>query len=254
MLEKEKLRKADVFSGAVICLFGLWIISQAFKMPMKDSWGGVMNVWYVSPALLPLSIGIVLALLGLMLCRIGLKAVGSTEFKNTVRWLLSRRMVGFLTLDTTMRFYAIAVLFLTLVYVNLPRIDFFLCAFLFLIAFITMFYFGDDGVLKRLLLFYLVGEVGFIIYFALHLGDFVDGFVPFGTDVLSLCFTFTYCLYAWRLVHQVPEHRRKYRISVIIGIVTPLIIGAIFKYFLMVPMPKEGLVVTFLDMIRYLDF
>ena len=26
-------------------------------MPMKDSFGGVMNVWYVSPALLPMIIG-----------------------------------------------------------------------------------------------------------------------------------------------------------------------------------------------------
>jgi hypothetical protein len=138
--------------------------------------------------------------------------------------------------------------------VNLPRIDFFLCAFLFLIAFITMFYFDDDRVLKRLLFFYLAGETGFILYFALNIGEFVDGLIPFGTDVLSLCFTFTYCLYAWRLVHQIPGHRRKYRTGLIVGVVTPLVIGSIFKYFLMVPMPKEGLVVTFLDMIRYLDF
>jgi hypothetical protein len=54
MLEKENLRKADVYSGAVISLFGLWIVLQAIKMPMKDSWGGVQNVWYVSPAIFPL--------------------------------------------------------------------------------------------------------------------------------------------------------------------------------------------------------
>jgi hypothetical protein len=41
MMEKDKLRKADIFSGAIISLFGLWIILQALKMPMKDSWGGV---------------------------------------------------------------------------------------------------------------------------------------------------------------------------------------------------------------------
>ncbi len=39
MLEKENLRKADVYSGAIICLFGLWVVLQALKMPMKDSWG-----------------------------------------------------------------------------------------------------------------------------------------------------------------------------------------------------------------------
>ena len=69
MLEKEKLRKADVYSGAVICFFGLWIVLQAFKMPMKDSWGGVQNVWYVSPAIFPLFVGCMIMLLGGLLCR-----------------------------------------------------------------------------------------------------------------------------------------------------------------------------------------
>ena len=54
MLEKEKLRKADIFSGLAIFLFGLFMVLMASEMPMKDSWGGVQNVWYVSPALFPL--------------------------------------------------------------------------------------------------------------------------------------------------------------------------------------------------------
>jgi hypothetical protein len=57
MLEIEKLRKADIFSGVIISLFGLWVVGQALKMPMKDSWGGVQNVWFVSPALFPLFVG-----------------------------------------------------------------------------------------------------------------------------------------------------------------------------------------------------
>jgi hypothetical protein len=57
MMEKERLRKADVFCGGIIFLFGAWIVWQAFNMPMKDSWGGVQNVWFVSPALFPLFVG-----------------------------------------------------------------------------------------------------------------------------------------------------------------------------------------------------
>ncbi|MFO7461502.1 MAG: hypothetical protein R6X07_12865, partial [Desulfatiglandales bacterium] len=144
MLDKEKLRKADIFSGAVVFLLGLWIVGQAFKMPMKDSFGGVMNVWYVSPALLPLFIGGVLMLLGFMLSRTGLKTVGSGELKNTLQWLGSRRLLWFLTSDGSMRFYAVSILFLTLVFLNLPRIDFFVSAVFFLFPFITMFYFYDD--------------------------------------------------------------------------------------------------------------
>ena len=67
MLEKEKLRKADVYSGIIIFLFGAWVVWQATKMPMKDSWGGVQNVWFVSPALFPLFVGGMIMLLGLLL-------------------------------------------------------------------------------------------------------------------------------------------------------------------------------------------
>ena len=254
MLEKEKLRKADVFSGAVIALFGLWIVSEAFKMPMKDSWGGVMNVWYVSPALLPLSIGIVITLLGLLLCRIALKEIGMGEFKNTVQWLLSRHLANFLALDTTIRFYAIAVLFLTLVFLNLARIDFFLTAVLFLFAFITMFYFYDDGLMKKFLAFYLAGELGFILYFALGFETFLDDIVPYGTDWLALCFLAGYVLYVWTCVRGAPDLRKRFRLGLIVGLLAPFLIGPIFKYFLLVPMPKEGLVVACLDYIWYLEF
>jgi len=254
MIEKEKLRKADVFSGAVVSLFGLWIVSQALKMPMKDSWGGVMNVWYVSPALLPLSIGIIITLLGLLLCRIALKTVGPGEFKNTVRWLLSRRLVWFLSLDTTMRFYAMAVLFLTLVFLNLSRIDFFLNAVLFLFAFITMFYFFDDALMKKFLLFYLAGEILFIIYFALGLEGIFNGVHAYATDLLALCFLAGYVIYSWRSVRENPDLRKRYRLGLIVSLLAPFIIGPIFKYFLLVPMPKEGLVVAVLDYFWYLEF
>ena len=254
MLEKEKLRKADVFSGAVVALFGLWIVSEAFKMPMKDSWGGVMNVWYVSPALLPLSIGIITALLGLLLCRLALKELGAGEFKSTVHWLLSRHLVTFLALDTTIRFYAIAVLFVTLVFVNLPRIDFFLSAVLFLFAFITMFYFYDDGLMKKFLAFYLAGELGFIIYFAFGFSTLVDEIVPYGTDWLTLCFLAGYVLHVRTFVRGTPDLRKRFRLGLIVGTLAPFLIGPIFKYFLLVPLPKEGLVVAVLDYIWYLEF
>lgn len=40
----------------------------------------------------------------------------------------------------------------------------------------------------------------------------------------------------------------------LIALVTPLIVIPIFKYFLLVPMPHEGLIVKFLDKVWYLDF
>lgn len=254
MLEKDNLRKADVYSGAVICLFGLWIVLQALKMPMKDSWGGVQNVWYVSPAIFPLFVGCMIMLLGGLLCRTALKTIGYRAFAETTRWLASKALFNFLNSLRNLRFYAIAVLLLSFVFLNIPRIDFFLSAVLFLSVFITSFYFDDAGLLKKLFFFYLAGTIALIIYFAVGLNEPLSRRVPFPADILALGFIVSYCGYAWYLVRTDGVLRKKYRTAMIVAIAAPFIVGLLFKYFLLVPMPAEGIVVTVLDYFWYLEF
>ena len=254
MMDKEKLRKTDIFSGAVICVFGLWIVLQALKMPMKDSWGGVQNVWYVSPAIFPLFVGCVIMLLGALLCRTALKIVGLKAFKQTVRWLLSKDLLEFFNSIPNLRFYTIVVLFLSFVYLTIPRIDFFLSAFLFMAVFITSFYFDDAMLLKKLFFFYLTGVIILILYFALGLDDPLSKAVPYPADILTAGFIIAYCVYAWVLIRGNPVMRKKYRTAMIVAFVSPFVIGMIFKYFLLVPMPSEGLVVAVTDYFWYFEF
>lgn len=254
MLPKEQIRKADVFSGAVISLFGLWVVSQAFRMPMKDSWGGVMNVWFVSPALMPLFVGGMIALLGALLCRRALKDLPEGEFAATVGWLCSRNMVRTLTCDATIRFYAVAALFLTLVYLNLPHIDFFVSAYLFLFPLSSMFAFFDDRVLRRLLVFYLAAEAAFLVYVLLGFPAIANGTIRHATDFVALGLALGYTLYARRLIPATEASGRKLRLCLVVALITPLVIGAVFKYLLNVPLPKEGLATSLLDRIWYLDF
>ena len=254
MLEKENLRKADVYTGAIIFLFGLWVVFQAFKMPMKDSWGGVQNVWYVSPAIFPLFIGCMIMLLGGLLCRTALKMVGIKAFTETVRWLSSKALFQFLNSIPNLRFYSIVVLFLSFVYLNIPRIDFFLSAVLFLAVFITSFYFDDAELLKKLFFFYLAGVIVLIIYFLLGLNELLGRIVPFPGDILVLCFIVAYCVHAWILIRNNAVLRKKYRTAMIVAFASPLIVGTIFKYFLLVPMPTEGLIVAVMDYFWYLEF
>jgi len=254
MLEKEKLRKADVYSGAVIGLFGLWIILQALKMPMKDSWGGVQNVWYVSPAIFPLFVGCMIMLLGGLLCRSALKTVGRKAFAETVRWLSSTALLQFLNSVSNLRFYAIVVLFISFVFLNIPRIDFFLSAILFLTVFITSFYFDDAVLLKKLFFFYLAGVVVLIIFFLFGLDEPLSRIVPFAADILAICLIVAYCLYAWLLIRRDSALRKKYWAAILIAFVAPFLIGMIFKYFLLVPMPAEGIVVAVTDYFWYLEF
>lgn len=254
MMDKDKLRKADIFSGSIMFLFGIWIISQALKMPMKDSWGGVQNVWFVSPALFPLFVGAMIMLLGALLARTAMKEVGLKGLKAVFRWLISPELILFLKTPSNIRVYAIAVLFFSLVYLNISQIDFFLCSVLFLVAFISMFYFDDDTLLKRMLYFYLAGTVFFMVYFALKLPAVFKPIVAFPNDWLMLAFIISYCIYTWTLIRNIPALRKKYRTALILAITTPFLIGSIFKYLLLVPMPTEGLIVAVLDAIRYLEF
>lgn len=254
MMDKDKLRKADIFSGSFIFLFGLWIISQALKMPMKDSWGGVQNVWFVSPALFPLFVGAMIALLGGALMRTALKTVGFSELRLVLRWLGSADLVRFLKTAPVMRFYAVAVLFFSFVYLNIPRIDFFLCSVLFLVVFISMFYFDDDGLLKKMLFFYLSGTAVFVIYFSSGVSAILESTLPHPGDWLTLIFIFSYCTFTWKLIRDNPVQRKKYRTSLSLAVIAPFLIGPVFKYLLLVPMPTEGLVVVLLDAVRYWDF
>ena len=248
------MRKADIYSGAAICLFGLWIILQALKMPMKDSWGGVQNVWYVSPAIFPLFVGSMIMLLGALLCRTALKMVGFKAFGETVRWLLSKALLQFLNSIPNLRFYTIVVLFLSFVFLTIPRIDFFISAVLFLVVFITSFYFDDAMLLKKLFFFYLAGIIVLILYFAFGLNEPLGRIVPFPADILTICFIVSYSVYAWKLIRRNPMLRKKYRTAMIIAFVSPFIVGIIFKYFLLVLMPSEGLVVAVLDYFWYFEF
>ncbi len=254
MLDKEKLRKADIFSGFVFLLFGLWIISQALKMPMKDSWGGVQNVWFVSPALFPLFVGAMISILGVLLTVNAIKTVGRQGFQGVLRWLGSQELVLFLQTNGVIRFYAMTVLFFSFVYLNLPRIDFFLCSILFLAVFISMFYFDDDRLLKNLFTFYLAGTAVCLGYFLLGLPAKLAKTLPYPNDWLAILFIASYLVYAWILIRQIPALRKKYRSTLILAVVPPFLICPIFKYFLLVPMPTEGLVVAVLDAIWYWDF
>lgn len=252
MLEKEQLRKADIFTGLLFFIFGLFILSQAFQMPMKDSWGGVQNVWYVSPALFPLFIGSVITLLGAILTGKGVKAVGSAELQKMFSSFSMGGMLSFLTKDSSLRFIAIATLFVFYVYMSVPRIDFVLCSIQFLIGFITMFFFDDTVLLKKLFALYTTLSLIMLLFLVTGLEPAVSKIVPYSADILTIVLSAVYAFKAWQFSRVSPELADKFKTSMIVALVTPFVLGGVFKYFLLVPLIHEGLVINIADAIRYM--
>lgn len=254
MFEIDKLRKADVFSGTAILLLGLFIISQAMQMPMKDSYAGVQNVWYVSPALFPLLIGSMLALLGLLLLKTALKAVGFNGLKSVLSYLASRDFVSFLKEPVTIRFYGIVLNLLIFVFLLIPRVDFFLAAILFLLIFFFMFYCGSDKQLPMLIYLCLGGSLLLYIFMFSGLAGSLKPVLIFPIDLLVILFIAGLVLYYYTQLKNDPEQIKKFKLSLLIGFAAPFTIGIIFKYFLLVPMPFEGLVISLLDAVWYAEF
>lgn len=253
MIDKDKLRKADVFSGTLIFLLGIVIVSQAFKMPMKDSYAGVQNVWYVSPALFPLLVGSMIALLGFLLIRTAVKSVGRIGIQQVFDYLRSADFVEYLKSPTTIRFYGIVLTLFVFVFMLVPHVDFFLAAIIFLLIFFFMFYCGSDEDLPRLIYIIFAGAVVLGIYLYSGLPASIDKIIPFSADYLVLLSIILLVAFYFKKVRNNPELFKKFKLSLLIGFLAPFIIGIIFKYFLLVPMPFEGVVVYLLDAVWYAE-
>ena len=254
MMETEKLRKADIFSGTAILLLGLFIISQGVQMPMTDSYAGVQNVWYVSPALLPLFIGATLVLFGFLLMKTAFKAVGLSGLKSALSYLGGPDFISFLKQPDIIRFYGIVLNLVVFVFILVPRIDFFLAAVIFLLFFFFMFYCGTPEHLVRLLWLALGTTLVLCVFLYTGIEEKFSSVVLFPADILVILFIAILILITRQQLSQSPELKIKFRRSLVVAFVAPFTIGIIFKYLLLVPMPFEGLVVSLLDAIWYADF
>ncbi len=253
MIEKDKLRKADFFSGGLVLLVGLFIISQALQMPMKDSWGGVQNVWFVSPALFPLFVGAMLGLLGLALMRTALKTIGMEGLREVFGFLVSEDLLAFLKQDGSIRFYGIVINLLIFVFLMVPRVDFFFSSILFLLAFFFMYYCGDQAFIKRMIRMSLGWALLLCLFIFSGLSESLASMIIHPLDWLTLVCIISLIFYARKCFSALPETHRKYRISLVVGLAARFTVGIIFKFFLLVPMPYEGIVVQVLDAIWYAD-
>ena len=116
-----------------------------------------------------------------------------------------------------------------------------------------MFYFGDHAHLLKIFLFLACSSLLLLLFLVAGLGEKLAGITEFGGDWLVVFFIAALCLVARIGIQGQQELQKKYRLSLIIAFAAPLTIGIIFKYFLLVPMPHEGLIVQLLDSIWYAE-
>ena len=129
---------------------------------------------------------------------------------------------------------------------NLPRIDFFLSILLFLLFFIPIFYFNDFPLLKKLLAFYSIEMGMLLLLFLTGIDQVLTGSFRYSMDILSLGLILALYLFIRITIRGQEDYRRKLRHALLISVLTPLILVPVFRFFLRVPLPKEGGIVDIL--------
>ncbi len=245
-MDKVELRKKDFITSLILIGFGIFMIIYTLTyIPMKDSWGGVMNVWYVSPGLFPVCIGALLILMGTILCQRAIRDGGAERFFKDLfgpKKFLSNR---------TFRFLGILLVIMSYVYLYIPRIDYFLSTLLTLMVFISFFYFENHVLLKKLFNFYLVGSLSFLILFLFGLDKPLNERFKYMMDLLVFFFLMAYISFSRVLIKNEENLKRRWRISIIMSIIPSLVLIPSFKYLLLVPLPVEGGFIELMNILRY---
>ncbi len=244
-MEKIVLRKMDFLTGIILMFFGVWLVFESLKMPMKDSHAGVINVWYVSPALFPLIVAVSIILMALALCRRAIKDGGAGRLLADIRRLSLNPSEG------TTRFFAIVLVICVYVYLMIPRIDFFLSTTVCLFVFTSFFYLDDRRFLKRLLLFYLAGSLVITLLYLTGAAKTLTTGYRYAMDLVVFLFLICYALFGRYVVRGDIVQRKRLKTTVIVSLVVPLILVPSFMYLLLVPMPTEGLIIELMNMLRY---
>jgi hypothetical protein len=244
MGEPLRMRRADFWTSLVLFGLALGMIRSALTMPLRESFAGVQNVWYVSPALFPLLIAGGLLLLATALLRNAIRTGGA----RAALAALGRRSAADAT--PTARMLAAIALIAGYVYGLIPRVDYLVATALFLQVFIGAFYLG-----RRDLLWLQTG-----LFLAAALPAFLAGLAGWypaagtwsrwGLDGAAALF----CLGIWRLTRrrlgQDPAGQRRLRVTIAVGLVVAFATSVAFKFGLLVPLPAEGAAVRLLESIH----
>ena len=249
MNSKKELRRADFVTSILMIIFGLWVLYEALHMPMKDTFGGVQNVWYVSPALFPLIISTFIIVFSLTLLLNSIRTGGARYFFDTAAKTSLRRVVT--PTEKGIRFLAILIALFSLIYLHIPRMDFFVTASLFLFFLISIFYFDQSDLLKKLTIFFMAGNLLFSLIWLLGwAGRFMDIY-KYLMDIFLFVFFVIYLIYTWLLIRNDQNLKSKYFISLLVAVGVPLFLCPVFRFFLLVPLPYEGFFIEMMHRAYY---
>ena len=223
------------------------MLYTATNYPLTDSYGGIENSWYVSPALFPLIIST-----ALLACSIVLLA---NSIRYGVRYKLLREYFSILQFVPSENGIRIAVIVLFLggyTYVLIPRVDFFIATAVFLFAFIPTFYVKEVLLTRISIKTFSVGCLVIGLLAASSVGSIIQVHVSYIYDLIAVLIFMWSAVGFYRVAKFKTEILQALNICLVISITVALVVCISFRFGLLVPLPSEGLVLEFMHEVRNL--
>jgi hypothetical protein len=198
---------------------------------------------------MPLIIGGAMVLLAIFIFLHAKKEGGLAAFKD---FFVKGKKKKFWS-DANVRYAAVLVPLIAMVYVNITRIDFFLTILLYLVFTISVFYFDDPRVTRAMTKFYSA-EMGFNLFLALFgLDKMLKGIFAYSLDIIAFAMIVSIILALRRLGEKYPETvtKKKFAHAMWMTWMTPVFVVPIFRFVLRVPLPVEGAVVNAMSFVYY---
>lgn len=231
-LEQEKMHGWDFAFSLVVILFSIGVIATSLTMPFSGTVGGITTEWYESPGLLPLFIGFSLFAAGLSVFMQSKNEQGREKF---LKYFKEINPGGFLVSAGGIISY---------IYVLITWYDFFLASAVFLLLYIGLYYLDNPEIGKKLLKIYYSANVVSIVIFMTGIDNAINSGYAFTTDFLLAGTGIAMIVAMYHGAKKTnSELVSKVRRLTLIAIIFPAVLCPIFRYFLLVPLPKEGLVV-----------
>lgn len=241
-----RLRKADFWTSLVLLTVASGMLLKTYGMPLEGTYAGVRNAWYVSPALFPLVVATALIVLsGILL----LNAVRSGGARAALEGVRHPQFARFWSASGE-TWIAVGILG-GYIYALVPRVDFLAATTLLLFTLVAVYDLGSPRAAGRAL------GVFAATVFAVALVALAGVDLPprssaaHGRDALVWGAVLLSMLCVAQAARTEAASRPRLARCIWVSVLTPFVLGTIFKYGLLVPLPVEGITVEILDRIRY---
>ena len=236
MEDKRALRKNDIVSGLLLFVVGAAMFAIATTYPMTENYGGVKNVWFVSPALFPLIIAALLMIFSLVLAGNGIRYLLAHPRAKGTASIRHERLYPFLFITLTL---------VAFVYFYIPSVDFYIATLVYLFLFIANFF--VPGVFTLVLSGAVFVGAGLLFAIMAHLTPPESLVAQFWRDGLCTMLFAGLIAYAFRRAMGNYGTRRALRTILATCLIFVTFMVTAFKFGVLIPMPREGLYCYYMD-------